>query len=129
MQKLLTIFQQKILLTLYYIISETIFFLHGKKALLDKTYAWQRLCWTKPIPGIDYVGLCCYSRHWLCWIKLILCIGYAEQNLIWNLFVKFCKTRCFPSKKLFWKPNNRVFTAINFVSTVRLKETLPNDFI
>ena len=57
MQKLLIIFQQKILLTLYYILSETIFFLHGKKALLDKTYAWQRLCWTKPIPGIGYVGL------------------------------------------------------------------------
>ena len=46
--------------------------------MLDKTYFWLRLCWTKPIPGI----------------------GYADQNLIWDLVVKICKARCFPSRKI-----------------------------
>ena len=46
--------------------------------LLDKTYSWPMLCLTKPIPGICYVG----------------------QNHIWDLVVKICKTRCFPSKKI-----------------------------
>ena len=36
--------------------------------LLDKTYSWHRLCSTKPIPGILYVG----------------------QNHIWDLVVKIC---------------------------------------
>ena len=45
-------------------------------AMLDKTYFRHRLCWTKLIPGLPYVG----------------------QNHIWNLVVKICKTRCFPSK-------------------------------
>ena len=44
--------------------------------MLDKTYSRHRLCSTKPIPGIRYVG----------------------QNHIWDLVVKICKTRCFPSK-------------------------------
>ena len=34
--------------------------------MLDKTYSWHSLCWTKPIPGI----------------------AYAAQNLIWDLVVK-----------------------------------------
>ena len=47
--------------------------------LLDKTYSWHRFCsTTKPIPGICYVG----------------------QNHIWELVVKICETRCFPSKKI-----------------------------
>ena len=46
--------------------------------MLDKTYSRYRLCWTKPIPGIDYV----------------------EQNIIWDLDVKICKIGCFPSKKI-----------------------------
>ena len=47
--------------------------------ILNKTYDWHTLCWTKTsIPGIGYVG----------------------QNHIWDLVVKICKTRCFPSKKI-----------------------------
>ena len=46
--------------------------------MLDKTYSRHRLCLTKPIPGIRYVG----------------------QNHMGGLFVKICKTRCFPSKKI-----------------------------
>ena len=46
--------------------------------MLDKTYSWHRLCLTKPISGIRYVG----------------------QNYIWDLVVKICKTRCFPNKKI-----------------------------
>ena len=46
--------------------------------MLDKTYSGHRLGLTKPIPGMRYVG----------------------QNLIWDLVVKICKTRCFPSKKI-----------------------------
>ena len=46
--------------------------------MLDKTYSRHRLCSTKSIPGIRYVG----------------------QNRIWDLVVKICKTRCFPSKKI-----------------------------
>ena len=46
--------------------------------MLNKTYSWQKLCWTKPIPGI----------------------GYVRQNNIWDLVLKICKTRCFPSKKI-----------------------------
>ena len=46
--------------------------------MLDKTYFWHKLCWTKPIPGIRYVG----------------------HNHIWFLVVKICKTRCFPSTKI-----------------------------
>ena len=46
--------------------------------MFDKTYSWHTLCSTKPIPGIRYVG----------------------QNHIWDLVVKICKTRCFPSKKM-----------------------------
>ena len=45
---------------------------------LDKTYARHILSSTKPIPGIRYVG----------------------ENHIWDLVVKICKTRCFPSKKI-----------------------------
>ena len=45
--------------------------------MLDKTYTRHRLCLTKPIPGIRYVG----------------------QNHIWDLVVKFCKRRYFLSKK------------------------------
>ena len=51
--------------------------------LLDKTYSRHRLCLTKPIPGICYVG----------------------QNHIWDLVVKICKTRCFVSKKIIPKIN------------------------
>ena len=47
-------------------------------AMLDKTYSLHRLCLTKLIPGIRYVG----------------------QNNIWDLVVKVCKTRCFLSKKI-----------------------------
>ena len=46
--------------------------------MLDKTYSRHRLCSTKPIPGIRYVG----------------------QNHIWGLVEKICKTRCFPSEKI-----------------------------
>ena len=46
--------------------------------MLDKTYSRHRLCSTKPISGIRYVG----------------------QNHIWDLVVKICKTRRFPSKKI-----------------------------
>ena len=46
--------------------------------MLDKTYSRYRLCWTKPIPGIDYV----------------------EQNIIWDLDVKICKIGCFASNKI-----------------------------
>ena len=49
--------------------------------MLDKTYSWHRLCLTKPISGIPYVG----------------------ENHIWDLVVKICKTRCFPSKKIISK--------------------------
>ena len=42
-----------------------------------KTYSRHRLCSTKSIPGICYVG----------------------QNHIWDLVVKISKTRCFLSKK------------------------------
>ena len=49
--------------------------------MLDKTYSWHRLCSTKPIPGIRYVG----------------------QNHIWDLVVKICKTKCFPSEKIISK--------------------------
>ena len=41
--------------------------------MLDKTYSWHRLCSTKPIPGIHYVG----------------------QNHIWDLVVKICKQDVF----------------------------------
>ena len=44
---------------------------------MDKTYDRHRLCLTKPIPGIRYVGL----------------------NQVWDLVVKICKTRCFLGKK------------------------------
>ena len=46
--------------------------------MLDKTYSRHRLCSTKLIPGIRYVG----------------------QNHIWDLVVKICKTKFFPSKKI-----------------------------
>ena len=46
--------------------------------MLDKTYSRDRLCSTKPIPGICYV----------------------RQNHIWDLVLKICITRCFPSKKM-----------------------------
>ena len=46
--------------------------------MLYKTYSRHTLCSTKPIPGLRYVG----------------------QNHIWDLVVKVCKTRCFPSKKI-----------------------------
>ena len=45
--------------------------------MLDKTYSWLRLCSTKPIPGIRYVG----------------------QNHIWDLVVKICKKDIFRVKK------------------------------
>ena len=38
--------------------------------MLDKTYSWHRLCWTKPILGTDYVGQ-----------KPVPGIGYVGQNL------------------------------------------------
>ena len=44
--------------------------------MLDKTYSPHRLCSTKPIPGIHFVG----------------------QNHLLDLNVKLCETRCFPSK-------------------------------
>ena len=34
--------------------------------LLNKTYAWHMLCWTKPIPGIGYVR----QNLFLAYIKL-----------------------------------------------------------
>ena len=45
--------------------------------MFDITYSWHRLCSTKPIPGIRYVG----KKH------------------IWDLVAKICITRCFLSKK------------------------------
>ena len=54
--------------------------------MFDKTYSRHRLCWTKPIPGICYVG----------------------QNHIWDLVVKICKTRCFPSKKIISETKYRI---------------------
>ena len=41
-----------------------------------------------------------YSRHRLCSTKPILGIGYVGQNHIRDLVVKICKARCFPSKKI-----------------------------
>ena len=46
--------------------------------MLDKTYSLHRLCSTKPILGKRYVG----------------------QNNTWDLVVKICKIKCFPSKKI-----------------------------
>ena len=46
--------------------------------MLNKSYSWHRLCFSKPILVIRYVG----------------------QNHIWDLVVKICKTRCFPGKKI-----------------------------
>ena len=54
--------------------------------MLDKTYSRHRLCLTKPFPCIRYVG----------------------QYYIWDLVVKICKTRCFPSKKIISEIYNRV---------------------
>ena len=61
------------------------------KLWLNKTYSWHWLCWTKPMPGICFVGqnLCLayvvlsktYSWHTLCWTKPIPSIGYVRQNL------------------------------------------------
>ena len=56
--------------------------------MLDKTYSLNRLCWTKPIPGMGYVGQN---------------IGYVGQNIIWDLVVKICKIGCFPSKKIIYE--------------------------
>ena len=76
--------------------------------MLDKTYAGNRFCWTKPMPGICYVEQILflayimldktYSQHRLCLSKPILGKHNVGQNHIWNLVVKICKTRCFPSK-------------------------------
>ena len=62
--------------------------------MLNKTYSWHTLCWTKPIPAIGYV---------ICSTKPIPGILYVGQNHIRDLFVKICITRCCP------KLNNRVF--------------------
>ena len=64
-----------------------------------KNYSWLRFCSTKPIPGIRYVG----------------------QSHIWDLVVKICETRCFPSKKTpkFPKLNNRVFIAATATFNIR----------
>ena len=59
-------------------VEQNLFLAH---VMLDKTYSRLRLCWTKPIPGIHYVG----------------------QNRIWDIVVKICKTRCFPSKRIISK--------------------------
>ena len=40
--------------------------------MLDKTYSQDRLCSTKPIPGIHYVG--------------------QNHIILWDLVVKICKT-------------------------------------
>ena len=45
--------------------------------MLNKTYSWRKFCSTKPIPGVCYVG----------------------QNHVWDLVVKICETKSFPSKK------------------------------
>ena len=82
-----------------------------------------------PMPGIGFVGqnlylayfmlIKTYTWHMLCWIKPIPSIGYVRQNLflvgqnhIWDLVVKICKTRCFPSKNKFPKLNNGVFFGV-----------------
>ena len=77
--------------------------------MLDKTYAGNRFCWTKPMPGICYVEQNLflayvmldktYSLHRICSTKPIPGIRYVGQNHIWDLVVKVCKTTCFPSKK------------------------------
>ena len=56
--------------------------------LLDKTYSWHTLCWTKPTPGIGYVRQ-----------NLFLLYVMLDKPTLWDLVVKICKTRCFPSKK------------------------------
>ena len=66
--------------------------------------------WTKPMPGIRYVEQNLflaylmldktYSRHRLWSTRPIPGILYVRQNQIWDLVVKICKTRCFPSKKI-----------------------------
>ena len=78
--------------------------------IFDKTYARNRFCWTKRMPGIRYVEqnlfLACvmldktYSWHRLYSTKPIPGIRYVGQNHIWDLVVKIFKTRCFPSKKI-----------------------------
>ena len=57
--------------------------------MLNKTYAWHRLCWTSSIPGGGYVQQ-----------NLFLAYVYVGQNHISDLVVKIYKTRCFPSKKI-----------------------------
>ena len=51
------------------------------------------------MPGICYVGQNLF-RHRLCATKPIPGMTYVGQNHIWDLVVKICKTRCFPSKKI-----------------------------
>ena len=76
--------------------------------MLDKAYSLHRLCWTKPIPCIGYVGqnlflakvLLDKTYAWqLRWTKSIPGINHAEQNLIWDSVVKIYKTGCFLSIK------------------------------
>ena len=65
--------------------------------MLDKTYSWHRLCSTKPIPGIRYVG----------------------QNHIWDLVVK--RTRC--NKGRFWpQVRNKFCCHYNLVKYQYLQE-------
>ena len=75
--------------------------------MLDKTYAGNRFCSTKPMPDIYYVEQNLfmayvildktYSRHRLCSTKHIPGIRCVGQNHIWDLVVKIC-TKIFPSK-------------------------------
>ena len=64
--------------------------------MLEKTYSWHRLFWTKPIPNMLVTT---YSWHRLLWTKPIPGIGYAEQNFIWDSVVKICKTGSFADEK------------------------------
>ena len=73
--------------------------------MFDKTYAGNRFCWTKPIPGICYVEQNLflayvmldkiYSLHRLCLTKPIPGICYVGQKHIRNLVVKICKNNMF----------------------------------
>ena len=80
--------------------------------MLNKTYSLNRLCWTKPIPGIGHVGQ-----------KPIPGIGYVGQNIIWDLDVKICKIGCFPSKKIItecFRLTKSVFTWCLFLPAIIL---------
>ena len=51
------------------------------------------------MPGIRYIEQNLFP-HRLCSTKPIPGIRYVRQNHIWDLVVKTCLTRCFPSKKI-----------------------------